>query len=102
MRLDWARGRAIDPNLASGLVKTQDDAMGRGPTIIRASYRICFRSATMLESDRLAAVSQGRRRAKYLNPGTPLFRKGGVLFGLTRPSALYRVARRDRCAGQPI
>src|SRR6266576_3251583 len=88
----WARGRGYDTRdlIASGLVKTKDDAAD-APS--RSAYdrfrgRIMFPicndvgeviafSGRMLQNE-----AEG---AKYLNsPETPLFRKGSVLFGLNK------------------
>ncbi len=88
----WARDRGYDPRdlVASGLVKTKDDAADapsrsaydrfRG----RIMFPICNDIGEVIAfSGRLLRDEEGV--AKYLNsPETPLFRKGKVLFGLDK------------------
>src|SRR6266705_790935 len=88
----WARGRGYDTRdlIASGLVKTKDDAADapsrsaydrfRG----RIMFPICNDVGEVIAfSGRLLKDEEGA--AKYLNsPETPLFRKGKVLFGLDK------------------
>jgi DNA primase len=88
----WARDRGYDPRdlVASGLVKTKDDAADapsrsaydrfRG----RIMFPICNDVGEVIAfSGRLLKDEEGT--AKYLNsPETPLFRKGKVLFGLDK------------------
>jgi len=105
----WARGRGYDTRdlIASGLVKTKDDAAD-APS--RSAYdrfrgRIMFPicndvgeviafSGRMLQNE-----AEG---AKYLNsPETPLFRKGSVLFGLNKTKrALIEANCAIVCEGQ--
>ncbi len=88
----WARNRgySVRDLIASGLVKTRDDAQ-RGPGVGGSAYdrfrgRIIFPicndvGEVIAFSGRLLQDIEGA--AKYLNsPETPLFRKGHVLFGL--------------------
>jgi DNA primase len=88
----WARDRGYDPRdlVASGLVKTRDDAADapsrsaydrfRG----RIMFPICNDVGEVIAfSGRLLKDEEGA--AKYLNsPETPLFRKSKVLFGLDK------------------
>jgi DNA primase len=93
----WARGRGYDARdlIASGLVKTKDDA-DRAPDqtsrLKPQAYYDRFRGRIMFPicndvgeviafSGRL--LENEAESAKYINsPETPLFRKGNVLFGL--------------------
>src|SRR5204863_9053538 len=105
----WARGRCYDPRdlVASGLVKTRDDAAGapsrsaydrfRG----RIMFPICNDVGEVIAfSGRLLKDEEGT--AKYLNsPETPLFRKGKVLFGLDKTKrALIEATCAIECEGQ--
>jgi DNA primase len=112
----WARGRGYDARelIASGLVKTKDDA-DRAPDQTsnlkpQSSYdrfrgRIMFPicndvgeviafSGRLLESE--------AESAKYINsPETPLFRKGNVLFGLHKTKrGLIEATSAIVCEGQ--
>jgi DNA primase len=95
----WARGRGYDARelIASGLVKTKDDA-DRAPdqtsSLKPQTYYDRFRGRIMFpicnDVGEVIAFS-GRllenevESAKYINsPETPLFRKGNVLFGLDK------------------
>jgi len=93
----WARGRGYDARdlIASGLVKTKDDA-DRAPDQTsnlkpqtsydrfrgRIMFPICNDVGEVIAfSGRL--LENEAESAKYINsPETPLFRKGNVLFGL--------------------
>ena len=93
----WARGRGYEARelIASGLVKTKDDA-GRAPDQTsnlkpqtfydrfrgRIMFPICNDVGEVIAfSGRL--LENEAESAKYINsPETPLFRKGNVLFGL--------------------
>src|SRR5204863_2551094 len=105
----WARDRGYDPRdlVASGLVKTRDDAAGapsrsaydrfRG----RIMFPICNDVGEVIAfSGRLLKDEEGT--AKYLNsPETPLFRKGKVLFGLDKTKrALIEATCAIECEGQ--
>src|SRR5207244_10750037 len=88
----WARGRGYNARdlIASGLVKTKDDADRMpGHTLYdRFRWRIIFPicndiGEVIAFSGRLLKDEVGA--AKYLNsPETPLFRKASVLFGLDK------------------
>ncbi|HEY2626556.1 MAG TPA: DNA primase [Candidatus Udaeobacter sp.] len=105
----WARDRGYDPRdlVASGLVKTKDDAAD-APS--RSAYdrfrgRIMFPicndiSEVIAFSGRLLKDEEGA--AKYLNsPETPLFQKGRVLFGLHKSKrALIEANCAIVCEGQ--
>jgi DNA primase len=105
----WARGRGYDMQtlIASGLVKTKEDAAG---TPGQRSYdrfrdRIIFPicndvGEVIAFSGRILTEKEGA--AKYLNsPETPLFRKGSVLFGLDKTKrALIEVNCAIVCEGQ--
>ena len=105
----WARNRGYDPRdlVASGLVKTKDDA---ADTPSRSAYdrfrgRIVFPicndvGEVIAFSGRL--LKDGEGAAKYLNsPETPLFRKGRVLFGLDKSKrALIEANCAIVCEGQ--
>jgi DNA primase len=105
----WARDRGYDPRdlVASGLVKTKDDAADapsrsaydrfRG----RIMFPICNDVGEVIAfSGRLLKDEEGA--AKYLNsPETPLFRKGNVLFGLHKSKrALIEANCAIVCEGQ--
>src|SRR5213593_1922230 len=105
----WARGRGYNARdlIASGLVKTKDDADGmpshtsydrfRG----RIMFPICNDIGEVIAfSGRLLKDEDGA--AKYLNsPETQLFRKGNVLFGLHKSKrALIEVSCAVVCEGQ--
>src|SRR6202790_3615983 len=95
----WARGRGYDARdlIASGLVKTKDDA-DRAPDQTsnlkpqtsydrfrgRIMFPICNDVGEVIAfSGRL--LENEAESAKYINsPETPLFRKGNVLFGLDK------------------
>jgi DNA primase len=105
----WARGRGYEVQtlIASGLVKTKEDAAG---TPGQRSYdrfrdRIMFPirndvGEVIAFSGRVLTDKEGA--AKYLNsPETPLFRKGSVLFGLDKTKrALIEVNCAIVCEGQ--
>ena len=105
----WARNRGYDPRdlVASGLVKTKDDA---ADAPIRSAYdrfrgRIMFPicndiGEVIAFSGRLLKDKEGA--AKYLNsPETPLFRKSKVLFGLDKTKrALIETNCAIVCEGQ--
>src|SRR5438094_9011268 len=88
----WARDRGYDPRdlVASGLVKTKDDAADAPSRSAYARFRgrimfpICNDVGEVIAfSGRLLKDEEGT--AKYLNsPETSLFRKGKVLFGLDK------------------
>ncbi|TMP95210.1 MAG: DNA primase, partial [Verrucomicrobia bacterium] len=105
----WARARGYDQQtlIASGLVKTKEDADGvpgqrsydrfRG----RIMFPICNDVGEVIAfSGRLLKDENGA--AKYLNsPETPLFRKGNVLFGLDKTKrALIEANCAIVCEGQ--
>jgi len=105
----WARGHGYEMQtlLASGLVKTKEDAAG---TPGQRSYDR-FRDRIMFPicNDIGEVIAFGGRvlkekegAAKYLNsPETPLFRKGSVLFGLDKTKrALIEVNCAIVCEGQ--
>jgi DNA primase len=107
----WARGHGYEARdlIASGLVKTRDDAEGAPSETARAYDR--FRGRIMFPicndigeviafSGRLLRDEEGT--AKYLNsPETPLFRKGSVLFGLDKSKrALIEANCAIVCEGQ--
>jgi DNA primase len=111
----WARGHGYDARelIASGLVRTKDDAeraAGETSSAKRASYdrfrgRIMFPicndvGEVIAFSGRLLKDEEGT--AKYLNsPETPLFRKGNVLFGLHKSKrALIEASCAIVCEGQ--
>ena len=111
----WARGHGYDARelLASGLVRTKDDAErapDETPSAKRTSYdrfrgRIMFPicndvGEVIAFSGRLLKDEEGT--AKYLNsPETPLFRKGNVLFGLHKSKrALIEASCAIVCEGQ--
>jgi DNA primase len=95
----WARGRGHDARdlIASGLVKTKDDA-DRAPdqtsSLRPQTYYDRFRGRIMfpIRNDVGEVIAFSGRllenkaeSAKYINsPETPLFRKGNVLFGLDK------------------
>jgi DNA primase len=105
----WARGRGYETQIliASGLVKTKEDADGspgqrsydrfRG----RIMFPICNDIGEVIAfSGRVLKEKEGA--AKYLNsPETPLFRKGSILFGLDKTKrALIEVNCAIMCEGQ--
>src|SRR5437660_3660706 len=105
----WARGRGYNARdlIASGLVKTKDDADGMpGHTSYdrfrgRIMFPICNDIGEVIAfSGRLLKDEDGA--AKYLNsPETPLFRKGNVLFGLDKTKrALIEANCAIVCEGQ--
>ena len=105
----WARGHGYEMQtlIASGLIKTKEDAAG---TPGQRSYdrfrdRIIFPicndvGEVIAFSGRVLKEKEGA--AKYLNsPETPLFRKGSVLFGLDKTKrALIEVNCAIVCEGQ--
>jgi DNA primase len=105
----WARGRGYDVRdlIASGLIKSKDDADGmpgqaaydrfRG----RIMFPICNDVGEVIAfSGRM--LQNEAEGAKYLNsPETPLFRKGSVLFGLNKTKrALIEANCAIVCEGQ--
>ena len=105
----WARGRGYNARdlIASGLVKTKDDADGMpGQTSYdrfrgRIMFPICNDIGEVIAfSGRLLKDEDGA--AKYLNsPETPLFRKGKILFGLDKTKrALIEATCAIVCEGQ--
>src|SRR5947207_1973039 len=105
----WARGRGYNARdlIASGLVKTKDDADGMpGHTSYdrfrgRIMFPICNDIGEVSAfSGRLLKDEDGA--AKYLNsPETPLFRKGKILFGLDKSKrALIEATCAIVCEGQ--
>ncbi len=105
----WARGRGYNARdlIASGLVKTKDDADGMpGHTSYdrfrgRIMFPICNDIGEVIAfSGRLLKDEDGA--AKYLNsPETPLFRKGKILFGLDKTKrALIEATCAIVCEGQ--
>jgi DNA primase len=107
----WARGQGYDARdlIASGLVKTKDDA--ESTPVEKSSAYDRFRGRIMFPicndvgevvafSGRLLKDAEGA--AKYLNsPETPLFRKGNVLFGLHKSKrALIEANCAIVCEGQ--
>jgi DNA primase len=112
----WARGRGYDARdlIASGLVKTKDDA-DRAPdqtsSLKPQTYYDRFRGRIMFPicndvgeviafSGRL--LENEAESAKYINsPETPLFRKGNVLFGLHKTKrGLIEAKSAIVCEGQ--
>jgi DNA primase len=112
----WARGRGYDARelIASGLVKTKDDA-DRAPdqtsNLKPQTYYDRFRGRIMFPicndvgeviafSGRL--LENEAESAKYINsPETPLFRKGNVLFGLHKTKrGLIEAKSAIVCEGQ--
>jgi DNA primase len=108
----WAKDRGYRENelLASGLVKTKDDAEPDQPSEQKSAYDR-FRGRLMFPicndvgeviafSGRL--LQNDKESAKYLNsPETPLFRKGKVLFGLHKTKrALIEANCAIVCEGQ--
>jgi DNA primase len=108
----WAKGRGYRENelLASGLVKTKDDAEPDQPSEQKSAYDR-FRGRLMFPicndvgeviafSGRL--LQNDKEGAKYLNsPETQLFRKGKVLFGLHKTKrALIEAKCAIVCEGQ--
>src|SRR6185503_1648569 len=108
----WAKGRGYRENdlLASGLVKTKDEAEPGQPSERKTAYDR-FRGRLMFPicndvgeviafSGRL--LKNDKEGAKYLNsPETPLFRKGKVLFGLHKTKrALIEAECAIVCEGQ--
>jgi len=105
----WARGRGYNARdlIASGLVKTKDDADGMpGHTSYdrfrgRIMFPICNDIGEVIAfSGRLLKDEDGA--AKYLNsPETPLFRKGKILFGLDKTKrSLIEATYAVVCEGQ--
>ena len=105
----WARGRGYNARhlIASGLVKTKDDADGMpGHTSYdrfrgRIMFPICNDIGEVIAfSGRLLKDEDGA--AKYLNsPETSLFRKGKILFGLDKSKrALIEATCAIVCEGQ--
>src|SRR6266853_3885254 len=105
----WARDRGYDPRdlVASGLVKTKDDAADAPSRSVydrfrgRIMFPICNDVGEVIAfSGRLLKDEEGA--AKYLNsPETPLFRKGNVLFGLHKSKrALIEANSAIVCEGQ--
>lgn len=105
----WARGRGYEMQklIASGLVKTKEDADGTpGQRSYdrfrdRIMFPICNDVGEVIAfSGRVLKETEGA--AKYLNsPETPLFRKGSVLFGLDKTKrALIEVNCAIVCEGQ--
>jgi DNA primase len=112
----WARGRGYDARdlIASGLVKTKDDAdraSDQTPSLKPQTYYDRFRGRIMFpicnDVGEVVAFS-GRlleneaESAKYINsPETPLFRKGNVLFGLDKTKrGLIEAKSAIVCEGQ--
>jgi DNA primase len=105
----WARGRGYEMQtlIASGLVKTKEDAAGTpGQRSYdrfrdRIMFPICNDVGEVIAfSGRVLKEKEGA--AKYLNsPETPLFRKGSVLFGLDKTKrALIEANCAIVCEGQ--
>jgi DNA primase len=105
----WARKRGYEMQtlIASGLVKTKEDATGTpGQRSYdrfrdRIMFPICNDIGEVIAfSGRVLKEKEGA--AKYLNsPETPLFRKGSVLFGLDKTKrALIEVNCAIVCEGQ--
>jgi DNA primase len=105
----WARERGYEMQtlIASGLIKTKEDAAGTpGQRSYdrfrdRIMFPICNDIGEVIAfSGRVLKEKEGA--AKYLNsPETPLFRKGGVLFGLDKTKrALIEVNCAIVCEGQ--
>ena len=105
----WARGRGYNARdlIASGLVKTRDDADGRpGHTSYdrfrgRIMFPICNDVGEVIAFSGRVLQSE-TESAKYLNsPETSLFRKGSVLFGLDKTKrALIEANCAIVCEGQ--
>jgi DNA primase len=105
----WARGRGYNARdlIASGLVKTRDDADGiPGHTSYdrfrgRIMFPICNDVGEVIAFSGRVLQSE-TESAKYLNsPETLLFRKGSVLFGLDKTKrALIEVNCAIVCEGQ--
>ena len=105
----WARGRGYNARdlIASGLVKTRDDADGiPGHTSYdrfrgRIMFPICNDVGEVIAFSGRVLQSE-TERAKYLNsPETLLFRKGSVLFGLDKTKrALIEANCAIVCEGQ--
>jgi len=105
----WARGRGYNTRdlIASGLVKTRDDADGRpGHTSYdrfrgRIMFPICNDVGEVIAFSGRVLQSE-TESAKYLNsPETSLFRKGSVLFGLDKTKrALIEANCAIVCEGQ--
>jgi DNA primase len=105
----WARGRGYNARdlIASGLVKTRDDADGiPGHTSYdrfrgRIMFPICNDVGEVIAFSGRVLKSE-TESAKYLNsPETLLFRKGSVLFGLDKTKrALIEVNCAIVCEGQ--
>jgi DNA primase len=105
----WARGRGYEMQklIASGLVKTKEDADGTpGQRSYdrfrdRIMFPICNDVGEVIAfSGRVLKEKEGA--AKYLNsPETPIFRKGNVLFGLDKTKrALIEANCAIVCEGQ--
>jgi DNA primase len=105
----WARGHGYEMQtlIASGLIKTKEDAAGTpGQQSYdrfrdRIMFPICNDVGEVIAfSGRVLKEKEGA--AKYLNsPETPLFRKGSVLFGLDKTKrALIEVNCAIVCEGQ--
>jgi DNA primase len=105
----WARGRGYDVRdlIASGLIKSKDDADGTpGQTSYdrfrgRIMFPICNDIGEVIAfSGRM--LQNEAEGAKYLNsPEMPLFRKGSVLFGLNKTKrALIEANCAIVCEGQ--
>jgi DNA primase len=105
----WARGRGYNARdlIASGLVKTKDDADGMpGHTSYdrfrgRIMFPICNDVGEVIAFSGRVLQSE-TESAKYLNsPETSLFRKGSVLFGLDKTKrALIEATCAIVCEGQ--
>src|SRR5256886_1575596 len=105
----WARGRGYNARdlIASGLVKTRDDAGGiPGHTSYdrfrgRIMFPICNDVGEVIAFSGRVLQSE-TESAKYLNsPETSLFRKGSVLFGLDKTKrALIEANCAIVCEGQ--
>jgi len=105
----WARGHGYETQklIASGLIKTKEDADGSPGQRSYDRFRdriifpICNDIGEVIAfSGRLLKEKEGA--PKYLNsPETPLFRKGSVLFGLDKTKrALIEVNCAIVCEGQ--
>ncbi len=105
----WARGRGYNARdlIASGLVKTKDDADGMpGQTSYdrfrgRIMFPICNDVGEVIAFSGRVLQSE-TESAKYLNsPETSLFRKGSILFGLDKTKrALIETNCAIVCEGQ--
>jgi DNA primase len=105
----WARGRGYNARdlIASGLVKTKDDADGMpGQTSYdrfrgRIMFPICNDVGEVIAFSGRVLRSE-TESAKYLNsPETSLFRKGSILFGLDKTKrALIETNCAIVCEGQ--